>query len=130
MINSNTSYGIIGIDIVFTGFHEDTGEQTIYKYKPRVSEIGVVGLSSRGPAEGLMARGADDPVYRSITPAKADTYDLGAAAKRWRYAYVKRVYLSATAYLEIGQGGKAHLYGATGLVVHNGDIASAGAPQS
>lgn len=126
MINSGTSYGIIGIDIVFTGFHKDTSEATVYKYKPRVSEIGVVGLSSRGPAEGLMARGADDPVYRSITPAKEDTYDLGAAAKRWRYAYVKRVYLSATAYLEIGQDGKAHLYGATGLVVENGDIASAG----
>lgn len=126
LINSGTSYGIIGIDVVMTGFHEDTGEQTIYKYKPRVSEIGVVGLSSRGPAEGLMARGADDPVYRSITPAKADTYDLGAAAHRWRYAFVKRVYLSATAYLEIGQDGKAHLYGASGLVVENGDIASAG----
>lgn len=126
MINSNTSYGIIGIDIVFTGFHEDTYEATVYKYKPRVSEIGVVGLSSRGPAEGLMARGADDPVYRSITPANDATYDLGAAAKRWRYAYVKRVYLSATAYLEIGQDSKAHLYGATGLVVENGDIASAG----
>lgn len=126
MINSNTSYGIIGIDIVFTGFHEDTYEATVYKYKPRVSEIGVVGLSSRGPAEGLMARGADDPVYRSITPANDAAYDLGASAKRWRYAYVKRVYLSATAYLEIGQDGKAHLYRATGLVVENGDIASAG----
>ena len=130
IINSGTSYGIIGIDIVFTGFHEDTAEQTIYKYKPRVSEIGVVGLSSRGPAEGLMARGADDPVYRSITPANDATYDLGAAAKRWRYSYVKRVYLSASAYLEVTPDGKAHLYGATGLVVNNGDIASAGAPQS
>lgn len=126
IINSGTSYGIIGVDVVMTGFHKDSGEQTIYKYKPRVSEIGVVGNSSRGPAEGLMARGADDPVYRSITPAKADTYDLGASARRWRYAFVKRVYLSDTAYLEIGQDGKAHLYGATGLVVENGDIASAG----
>ncbi len=125
MINSNTSYGIIGIDIVFTGFHEDTYEATVYKYKPRVSEIGVVGLSSRGPAEGLMARGADDPVYRSITPANDAAYDLGAAAKRWRYAYVKRVYLNPTAYIEIGQDGNAHLYGAS-LVVENGDIASAG----
>ena len=130
MINSNTSYGIIGIDIVFTGFHEDTYEATVYKYKPRVSEIGVVGLSSRGPAEGLMARGADDPVYRSITPANDAAYDLGAAAKRWRYAYVKRVYLSDSVYLEVTPDGKAHLYGATGLVVNNGDIASAGAPQS
>ena len=130
MINSGTSYGIIGIDIVFTGFHKDTYEATVYKYKPRVSEIGVVGLSSRGPAEGLMARGADDPVYRSITPANDAAYDLGASDRRWRYIHAKRVYLSDSVYLEVTADGKAHLYGATGLVVNNGDIASAGAPQS
>ncbi len=126
-LNSQSRYGIIGIDIEFTGFNRDSGDNY---YKPRVAEIGLYNLGSAGLAEALMSRFHDDAIFRSITPANSEAYDLGTAGARWRYLHAKRVYLSSTAYLEVDSYGKAHLYGATGLVVENGDIASAGAPQS
>lgn len=114
-------YGILSIELELSGYNNT---------RPMFTEIGLYNSFSEGAPEVLMPRAKDVPVLRDITPFKSDTYDLGAAATRWRYLHVKRVYLSATSYLEADSNGKVHLYGAPGLVVENGDIASAGAPQS
>jgi len=34
-----------------------------------------------------MSRGIDDPVYRSITPAKNNTYNLGSSSYKWGNVY-------------------------------------------
>lgn len=126
---SKGGYGVIEIDITLTGFHPDTSESSSYKFKPRVSEIGLINMKSPGPGGPLMSRGIDSPIFRNLSPGKNANYDLGTNAAMWNKLYTKRVYLSATAYLEVDTNNVAHLYGAAGLVVENGDIASAG-PQS
>lgn len=125
-LNSQTSYGIVGIELEMTGFNQEGDTYC----KPRISEVILINLNSTGAAEAFMSRYRDDAIYRSITPATSEAFDLGASGARWRQVHAKRVYLSSSAYLEVDVSGKAHLYGATGLVVENGDIASAGAPQS
>lgn len=110
-------YGILSIELELSGYSNT---------RPMFTEIGLYNSFSEGAAEVLMPRAKDVPVLRNITPFKSDTYDLGAAATRWRYLHVKRVYLSETSYLEADSNGKVHLYGAPGMVIENGDIASAG----
>lgn len=77
---------------------------------------------------------ANGRLPRSLVPSASDTYDLGelvsGTMRRWRYGFIKRIYLSDSIYLEADSNGKVHLYGAPSLVIENGDIASAGAPQS
>ena len=55
---------------------------------PRISEIGLVKFDSEGIAKSFMSRGSNDDVWRSIIPAKNNTYDLGSAAAAWSNMYV------------------------------------------
>ena len=192
--SSNGGYGIVEIDVTLTGFHPDTSESSAYKFKPRISEVGLINLNTPGPGGPLMSRGVDNPVFRDITPGKNNAYALGSSIYKWLkfyaqsgymdnvraaasdgiirlYAgtagntlvaqfaesyfqsyvsmlpgannlalgssgafwnllYVKRIWLSASVYVEVDAYGIAHLYGATGFVVENGDVASAGPSQS
>lgn len=55
----------------------------------RIAEIGVVDYNSEGARRPFMSRGADDPIYRGITPAKNVTYDLGSNVYKWRQVFAE-----------------------------------------
>ena len=49
----------------------------------RIAQIGVLSYGSNGLRETNMSRGIDDGVYRNITPAYNDKYQLGSSDKKW-----------------------------------------------
>lgn len=54
---------------------------------PRIAQIGLIQYSSLGLRNGYMSRGIDDQLYRSLTPAKNLTYNLGNGNNRWLNIY-------------------------------------------
>lgn len=58
----------------------------------RIAQIGVIKYSSIGTRIPYMSRGIDDQVYRSITPAKNNTYSLGSSTNNWSNVYATTFY--------------------------------------
>lgn len=50
----------------------------------RISQIGVYNYGSSGVRETYMSRGADDYVFRNITPNANNTYSLGDSSHKWK----------------------------------------------
>jgi len=53
----------------------------------RIAQIGVYFYGSSGVRETYMSRGADDPIFRSITPYANNTYSLGSSSNKWSNVY-------------------------------------------
>lgn len=53
----------------------------------RIAQIGLVNFNSQGTRMTAMSRGIDDAVYRSITPASNNTYNLGSSSNKWANVY-------------------------------------------
>lgn len=53
----------------------------------RISQIGIYNYGSVGLRETYMSRGADDPIFRSITPYANNTYNLGSSSNKWANIY-------------------------------------------
>ena len=89
-ISSNSvGHAYVQIDTSSTGFNKlkftfsDWNNATIF----RIAQIGIYNYGSAGLREPFMSRGANDPVYRSITPATTNTYDLGSSSYKWNNIY-------------------------------------------
>ena len=53
----------------------------------RIAQIGVYNYGSMGLRETYMSRGADDYVFRDITPNSNNTYNLGSSSNKWANIY-------------------------------------------
>lgn len=53
----------------------------------RIAQLGIVMYGSNGLRETSMSRGIDDQVYRSITPANNNSYNLGTSSNMWKDIY-------------------------------------------
>ena len=73
-------YGLARLVITLTDFNATN---------PRISEIGIQHFNSEGMAAAYMSRGVDDKVWRSITPATTNTYNLGDSSHLWNNIYVR-----------------------------------------
>lgn len=73
--SSNGSSGFNKIRLTFSDF----ANATIF----RIAQIGVLSYGSLGLRETNMSRGIDDAIYRNITPAYDDKYQLGSSSKKW-----------------------------------------------
>lgn len=73
-------YKLARLVITLTNFNTTT---------PRVSEIGIQRFDSQGMAAAYMSRGADDPIFRNITPATNELYNLGSTSDFWASSYIK-----------------------------------------
>ena len=93
------SFARFKVDASSTGFDRIKFVLTDWDYGMRISEIGVLNFNSSGLRATTMSRGVNDPVWRSITPATGDTYDLGASGKAWRNIWAQ--YLTVTEALYI-----------------------------
>lgn len=96
-LNNNSSGNVkttfnhtpVGADNAGAGFNKikftfsDWGTATIF----RIAQLGVYNYGSMGVRETYMSRGRNDEIYRSITPATNNTYDLGTSAKKWANVY-------------------------------------------
>lgn len=76
--SGTTVQGFNRIRIVISGF--GTGGK-------RIAQIGLVNYGSSGVAQTYMSRGANDRVYRTISPFATNTYDLGESSYKWNNVY-------------------------------------------
>lgn len=76
---SNTGGGFNKIRFTFS----DWNSATIF----RIAQLGVYNYGSAGLRETYMSRGADDPIFRSITPYSNNTYNLGSSSNKWSNVY-------------------------------------------
>ena len=53
----------------------------------RIAQLGVYNYGSGGLRTTYMSRGIDDAVWRSISPATTDTYNLGSSSLKWKDVY-------------------------------------------
>ena len=58
-----------------------------YNAQNRIAQIGLVNYASAGIRKQIMSRGVDDQVWRSITPATTNTYNLGSSTNKWGTVY-------------------------------------------
>lgn len=54
---------------------------------PRIAQIGLIYYGSSQQRMTTMSRGIDDSVWRNITPAKNNTYNLGSSTNKWNTVY-------------------------------------------
>lgn len=108
------SVGIDRVRLTFTNWmtQAETGSDQL-----RIAEIGILNFNNLGLRATTMSRGIDDQVWRSITPATGDTYDLGASGKAWRNVWAK--YLTVTDALYIRN---IFSEGAFSLYTHKSDL--------
>ena len=77
-----SSGGVRDIQITLTEWEQ-------YAEQSRIAEIGIVNFNGAGIRGTAMSRGIDDEVWRSITPAAANTYNLGSSQKPWANIFVQ-----------------------------------------
>ena len=53
----------------------------------RIAQLGVYNYGSAGLRTTYMSRGIDDAVWRSISPATTNTYNLGSSSLKWKDVY-------------------------------------------
>lgn len=85
---SNAGGGFNKIRLTFS----DWQTATIF----RISQIGVYNYGSAGLRETYMSRGADDNLFRSITPNANNTYALGSSSLKWSNVYANAYNLATT----------------------------------
>ena len=84
-----TSHQPVGADNTGGGFNKirftfsSWATATIF----RIAQLGVYNYGSAGLRETYMSRGADDPIFRSITPYANNTYNLGSSSNKWNTVY-------------------------------------------
>lgn len=78
---SNAGGGFNKLRFTFTG--ATAGSTTIF----RIAQLGIYNYGSAGLRETYMSRGADDPIFRSITPYSNNTYNLGSSSNKWNTVY-------------------------------------------
>jgi hypothetical protein len=76
--SGSTVQGFDRLRLVFSGWANTQN---------RIAQIGIINYSSLGLRFTYMSRGINDPVYRSIDPAKNDTYNLGSSSYKWSNVY-------------------------------------------
>ena len=57
----------------------------------RVAQLGIVNFNGFGLREPYMSRGGDDAVWRNITPASNNSYNLGAVSYKWANGYFTNI---------------------------------------
>ena len=57
----------------------------------RVAQLGIVNYNGLGLREPYMSRGTDDAVWRNITPAGNNSYNLGAVSYKWANGYFTNI---------------------------------------
>ncbi len=77
-LNGATKVGFNRWRIVLTNFNNKT---------PRIAALGVINYGTSGLNYTYMSRGEDNPVYRSISPATTEVYNLGSSSKKWQNVY-------------------------------------------
>lgn len=85
---SNTGGGFNKIRYTFSNFNHSS----IF----RIAQLGVYNYSSAGSRETYMSRGVDDAIFRSITPAINNTYQLGGTNNKWSSVYATNFYGALT----------------------------------
>ena len=84
-----TSHQPVGADNTGGGFNKirftfsDWNSATIF----RIAQLGIYNYGSMGLRETYMSRGADDYVFRNITPNFNNTYNLGTSSLKWANIY-------------------------------------------
>ena len=82
--SGNSQKGFNCLRIVLTNFPYTTNR--------RIAQIGVICYNSIGLRNTYMSRGIDDRLYRSITPDKSSTYNLGSSTYKWNDVYANKFY--------------------------------------
>lgn len=79
LIGTVEGYKVTKLVITFTDFTD---------YGFRICQVGLQHYDSAGPAASYMSRGANDTVWRNISPA-GDSYTLGENGANWGALYLK-----------------------------------------
>lgn len=81
------TYGTVNVGVSATEGNSFTHIRIVMDKYSRLAAFGVVNYSSIGLATNYMSRTVDKSLYRNITVAKNNTYDLGSSSAQWANIY-------------------------------------------
>ncbi|MCQ2182952.1 MAG: hypothetical protein MJY89_06065 [Bacteroidales bacterium] len=81
------AYGSVAVGVGATEGNSFTHIRIVMDKYSRLAAFGVVNYASTGLATNYMSRTVDRSLYRNITVAKNNTYDLGSSSAKWANVY-------------------------------------------
>ena len=81
------AYGSVAVGVGATEGNSFTHMRIVMDKYSRLAALGIVNYSSTGLATNYMSRTVDRSLYRNITVAKNNTYDLGSSSAKWANVY-------------------------------------------
>lgn len=81
------AYGSVAVSVGATEGNSFTHIRIVMDKYSRLAAFGVVNYSSTGLATNYMSRTVDKVLYRSISVAKNNTYNLGSSSAKWANIY-------------------------------------------
>lgn len=91
-----TSHTPVGASNAGAGFNKIRLTFSSFNSGFRIAQIGVYNYGSYGLRQPYMSRGADDYVFRDITPNNNNTYSLGSSSLKWSNVYANAYNLATT----------------------------------
>lgn len=81
------AYGAVSVSVGATEGNSFTHIRIVMDKYSRLAAFGIVNFSSTGLATNYMSRTVDNGLYRSISVAKNNTYNLGSSSAKWANIY-------------------------------------------
>ena len=81
------AYGSVSVGVGAEQGNSFTHIRIVMDKYSRLAAFGIVNYSSTGLATNYMSRTVDRSLYRNITVAKNNTYDLGSSSAKWANIY-------------------------------------------
>lgn len=81
------AYGAVSVSVGATEGNSFTHIRIVMDKYSRLAAFGIVNYSSTGLATNYMSRTVDKGLYRSISVAKNNTYNLGSSSAKWANIY-------------------------------------------